>query len=188
MKEFKSKFKSGDVVVVTKQGGWYGPEETYTLTEPYFGANNSGFLGWFVKERPNNAVFIHEGSIKLKPIKDSLVNGMRVKLRNGNMWTVLDGVFANLKPEFKHGMDWVCYIKEYSDDLCNSNSLFDVMEIYAAPRMVVEYFEYHVPTKLIWKRSEKSEAEIRLEAMQKQMQEIQENMNKLQQEIKNEQS
>lgn len=69
-----------------------------------------------------------------------------------------------------------------------SNWRNDVMEIYAAPRMVIEYFEYHVPTKLIWKRSEKSEAEIRLEAMEKQMQELQENMDKLQQEIKNEQS
>lgn len=188
MKEFKSKFKSGDVVVVTKQGGWYEPEETYTLTEPYFGAYNSGFMGWLVKERPNNDVFIREGSIKLKPIKDSLVNGMRVKLRNESMWTVVDGTFLRLRPEFKHGMDWCGRVKDWNDNLEAESTKSDVMEIYSAPKMVVEYFEYHVPTELIWKRSEKSEAEIRLEAMQKQMQELQENMDKLQQEIKNEQS
>ncbi len=105
-------------------------------------------------------------------------------MRNGNMWTVIDGVFVRLEPAVSHGMTWCKCITDLDDSLKTEYYNLDVMEIYAAPSHVVEYFEYNVPTKLIWKRNEKSEAELRLEAMQKQMKELQENMDKLQQEIK----
>lgn len=177
-----SKFKAGDKVITTQCGGWYDAGEVYTLSSRYVD-DQTKTVGWFVKEK-DTPLFVHENRIKLASLKSMLKNGMRVKCRNDGMWTYLDGVFAKLKPEHKHGMDWVGEISKWDDNL-NANNLsdYDVMEITAAPKYVVEYFEYHRPTPTLWKRVEKSEAELRLEQMQAKAAELQNEMAKLQKDI-----
>ena len=59
-----NKFKSGDKVITTHQGGWYEPGETLTLTVPYSGWRG-GVNGWFVTKYPDNSRFVHESDIKL---------------------------------------------------------------------------------------------------------------------------
>jgi len=179
-----SKFKAGDKVRVVSGTGclWYsdriGQEFTVeTRMERLYG-------DYYTTVENGGGIYERDLELAAQSPKAMLKNGMRVKLRNGGEWTYLDDVFAKLKPEYKHGMDWAGKISEWDDNLntdCSPD--YDVMEIAAAPNAVVEYFEYHRPTAVIWKRVEKSEAELRLEQMQAKAAELQEEMAKLQKDI-----
>lgn len=175
------KFKAGDkvrVVSVQSKGLWYADKIGKEFT---VGSYTGG--EFYLAEEAGPGIWAKDLELVTTP-KSMLKNGMRVKCRNGGMWTYLDGVFAKLKPEHKHGMDWVGKISKWDDNL-NANNLsdYDVMEITAAPKYVVEYFEYHRPTPTLWKRVEKSKAELRLEQMQAKAAELQEEMAKLQKDI-----
>lgn len=120
--------------------------------------------------------------------KAMLKNGMRVKCRNGGMWTYLDGVFVAVTSDFsddnylEHMMP--VNSSSWTDDLINDfGERFDVMEIFDAPSSVFLYFAYNEETPSVWKRVEKSEAELRLEQMQAKAAELQDEMAKLQKDI-----
>lgn len=171
-------FKIGDKVIATKQGGWYEIGEVFTLTKPYKD------YGWHTEEK-GEGHFIHSANMELyKPSpKSMLQNGRRVKYRNGQMFTVMDGVLitpANSSLQ-------LCWtdIEHPTDDLAyKNNSEWDIMEIFEKPKMVVEYFEYHVPTKTLWKREEQTESEKQLKILQEQIQTLTEQAIKLGEQIK----
>ncbi len=181
-----SKFKDGDKVITTQCGGWYDAGEVYTLSSRYVDAQTKT-VGWFVKEK-DTPLFVHENRIKLASPKAMLKNGMRVKCRNDSMWTYLDGVFVAVTSDFSYYnyLEYMVPVNSYnwSDDLINDfGERFDVMEIFDAPSSVFRYFAYNEETQSIWKRVEKSEAELRLEQMQAKAAELQNEMAKLQKDI-----
>ena len=116
-------------------------------------------------------------------LKDLLTNGRRVKLRNGAMYTVVDG--ALIRPvDTKLKLAWVS-INDLGKDLIVVNPKdpeWDVMEVYEKPGLVVEYFEYYVPTEVIWQRKEKTAKQLQLEALQKQAQDVADAIKNLQDE------
>ena len=182
-REQMPKFKAGDKVrVVSGTRAWYsdriGQEFTVeTCMERLYGDYYTavGIGGGF-----------YEGDLEFvaPSPKAMLKNGMRVKLRNGNMYTVIDG--ALIRPvDTKLKLSWIS-INELGEDLLidgTNDPALAVMEVYEKPKMVVEYFEYYVPTEVIWKRVEKSDAELRLEQMQAKAAELQNEMAKLQKDI-----
>lgn len=180
------KFKAGDKVITTQCGDWYDAGEVYTLSSRYVD-DQTKTVGWFVKEI-NTPLFVHENQIKLASLKSMLKNGMRVKCRNGYMWTYLDGVFVTVTSDFSDD-NYLEHMQPvnsciWSDDLINDfGERFDVMEIFDAPSSVFLYFAYNEETQSIWKRVEKSEAELRLEQMQAKAAELQNEMTKLQKDI-----
>ncbi len=181
-----SKFKAGDKVITTQRGGWYDAGEVFTLSSRYVD-DRTKTVGWLVKEK-DTSLFVHENRIKLASPKPMLKNGMRVKCRNGSMWTYLDGVFVAVTSDFSdyNYLDHMMPVNSssWTDDLINDfGERFDVMEIFDAPAMVCLYFKYDEETPSVWKRVEKSEAELRLEQMQAKAAELQNEMAKLQKDI-----
>ena len=176
-------FKSGDKVITTKQGGWYEAGEVFTLTKPYFGENT---VGWHTEEQ-GEGVFIHLENMELyKPSpKLMLQNGMRVKLRNGCMYTYIDGYFTNISP-VGNGLVYLSEVDSWADDLhyykgVDVESEWDVVEIFAAPN-IYDYFNYKIKARSLWAREEKSAKQLQLEALQKQAQEVVDAIKKLQDE------
>jgi len=127
-----SKFKAGDKVVATATGGWYRVGEVFTLKEPYkckyYAAD-----GWITEEK-GEGCFIHTENMKLlKPSPESMLkNGMRVKLRNGLLYTYLDGYFTNIKTK-KGGLYYLSKVDEWGNNLSyytdGEECMWDVMEI-----------------------------------------------------------
>lgn len=110
-------------------------------------------------------------------LKDLLTNGRRVKLRNGTMYTVVDG--ALIRPEdTKLKLAWVS-TNDLGEIIGTNSPEWDVMEVYEKPKLVVEYFEYYVPTKVIWQRKEKTAKQLQLEALQKKAQDVADAIEKL---------
>ena len=181
-----SKFKAGDKVKVVSAKSnvlWYADKIGSVFTVESYCEGAYTDLDYYRVEELDKGIWAKDLELATTP-KTMLKNGMRVKLRNGSEWTYLDGVFAKLKPEYKHGMDWAGGVIDWDNNLnAKGASNYDVMEITAAPKLVVEYFEYHRPTQVIWKRVEKSEAELRLEQMQAKAAELQNEMAKLQKDI-----
>ena len=173
-----SNFFIGDKVITTKQGVWYEPGEVFTLKERYI---SEWSTGWFVKEK-DDSHFVHEEDIELYP-KSLLTNGRRVKLRNGNMYTVVDG--ALIRPaDTELKLSWVS-INGLGKDLLAvkpKDPNLDVMEVYEKPKLVVEYFEYYAPTEVIWQREEKTAKQLQLEELQKKAQDVADAIKKLQDE------
>ncbi len=183
-----SKFKAGDKVITTQCGGWYDAGEVYTLSSRYVD-DQTKTVGWFVKEK-DTSLFVHENRIKLASPKSMLKNGMRVKCRNKQMYTLIDGTFVSLigVNESWKGMNHLTPVNSkydpWTNDLkCASNLDFDIVEISEAAEEVYKYFDYSFTTQVIWKRVEKSEAELRLEQMQAKAAELQNEMAKLQKDI-----
>ena len=158
-----TQFKAGDKVITTLTGAhydWYDEGETYTLTEQYQDK------GWYTLEG-GKGFFLRAGAFKLFTPKEMLKNGMRVKCRNGSMWTYIDGYFTQIG-EVAPCLSRLTEVKEWEDDLSYFDvfaSEWDVMEISEAPA-VYAYFDYSGVTPVIWKREEKSEAEKQLEEIQ----------------------
>lgn len=92
-----SKFKSGDRVITTHQGGWYEPGETLTLTNPYPGWR--GIAGWFVTKYPDNSRFVHESAIKL--LEENMETNVKAMLKNGDRVGRVITIFAV----------WLCCMK-----------------------------------------------------------------------------
>ena len=53
---------------------------------------------------------------KVVTIKNMLQNGMRVKLRNGCMYTYIDGYFTNISPA-GNGLVYPSEVDSWADDL-----------------------------------------------------------------------
>lgn len=179
-----SEFKAGEKVITTKQGGWYKVGEVFTLTKPYFGEN---IAGWHTEEQ-GEGWFIRLDSMKLyQPnLKSMLQNGMRVKLRNGGVHTVVDGNFASIED---NRLFWGLELSRLKDDLSyrteyNEFRQYDVMEIYEKPLSFGDYFDYDVKTKPLWKREEETESEKQLKILQEQIQTLTEQAIKLGEQIK----
>lgn len=195
-REQMPKFKTGDKVRVVSGTGrlWYsdriGQEFTVEtcmerLYENYYTTVENGG-GIYTVE---NGGGIYERDLELVTTpKSMLKNGMRVKCRNDSMWTYLDGVFVAVTSDFSDD-NYLEHMKpvnspNWTDDLINDfGERFDVMEIFDAPSSVFLYFAYNEETQSIWKRVEKSEAELRLEQMQAKAAELQNEMAKLQKDI-----
>ena len=110
---------------------------------------------------------------------------MRVKLRNGCMYTYIDGYFTNISP-VGNGLVYLSEVASWADDLhyyrgVDVESEWDVVEIFTAPN-IYDYFNYKIKTRLLWTRKEKSAKQLQLEALQKQAQEVVDAIKKLQDE------
>lgn len=176
-------FKSGDKVIITKKTGWYEVGETYTLTKPFYSPHGDG---WRTLEK-GSEYFIHIENMKpyFTSPKSMLQNGMRVKLRNGCMYTYIDGYFTNISP-VGNGLVYLSEVDSWADDLqyyrgVDVESEWDVIEIFAAPN-IYDYFKYKIKTRSLWVREEKSAKQLQLEALQKQAQEVADAIKKLQDE------
>lgn len=117
--------------------------------------------------------------------KSMLQNGMRVKLRNGLMYTYIDGYFTNISP-VGNGLVYLSEVASWSDDLhyyrgTIVESEWDVVEIFTAPN-IYDYFNYKIKARSLWTRKEKSAKQLQLEALQKQAQEVADAIKNLQDE------
>lgn len=182
------KFKAGDKVRVVSGTGrlWYsdriGQEFTVEtcmerLYENYYTTVENG-----------GGIYERDLELVAPSPKAMLKNGMRVKCRDDSMWTYLDGVFVAVTLDFSdyNYLEHMVPVNSssWTDDLINGfGERFDVMEIFDAPSSVFLYFAYNEETQSIWKRVEKSEAELRLEQMQAKAAELQNEMAKLQKDI-----
>lgn len=124
---------------------------------------------------------------KVITTKNMLQNGMRVKLRNGCMYTYIDGYFTNISPA-GNGLVYLSEVVTWSDDLhynggVDVESEWDVVEIFTAPN-IYDYFNYKIKTRSLWTRKEKSEAEKQLEILQQQINQLTEQAVKLGEQIK----
>lgn len=162
-----SEFKSGDKVITTTQGGWYREGEVFTLKEPYECIYCTAD-GWTTEEK-GEWRFIHTENMKLlkQSPKDMLKNGRRVLLRNGAVFTVLDGELTRMYDDNCAVLDWTS-LNNMNDNLEQPyNPDFTIMKIYEAP-WVCHYFNYNVATELLWEREEKTAEQIELESLQQQ--------------------
>ena len=177
-----NKFKIGDKVIITTHGGWYEVGEVFTLTKPYKDH------GWCTKEK-GEGYFIHSENMELyKPSpKFMLQNGMRVKCRNGCMYTYLDGYFTNINFS-SNGLTYLSEVESWTDDLDyyrggDTESEWDVIEIFASS-YIFDYFNYKKVTKSLWKREYGTESEKQLKILQDQIQTLTEQAIKLGEQIK----
>ena len=178
-----NKFRIGDKVIITTHGGWYEVGEVFTLTKPYKDR------GWCTEEK-GDGYFIHSGNMELyKPSpKSMLKNGMRVKLRNGLLYTYIDGYFTNIKTK-KGGLNYLSKVDEWGDNLSyftnGEECIWDVIEIFAATG-IYDYFNYEIGTESLWKRVEETESEKQLKILQEQIKTLQLQAIKLEEQIKSE--
>ena len=159
-----NQFKAGDKVVVTKSNLVFEAGEKHILKR--FEFLPSGEKAWFMEDRPN-MFYVSESDLRLQTPKEMLKNGMRVKCRNGSMWTYIDGYFTQIG-EGTPRLSYLNTIESWADDLSPFNdkqSEWVVVEISKAPHISI-YFDYTKVTPVIWKREEKSEVEKQLEEIQ----------------------
>lgn len=164
-----NQFKVGDKVLVTKSNMVFEVGEKHILKR--FEFLSSGEKAWFMEGCPDN-FYVSEFDLRLQTPKEMLKNGMRVKCRNGIVWTYIDGYFIQIN-RITASLRWHGDVKMWEDNLSHfdGKTEWDVMEISEAPP-VYAYFDYSHTTSVIWKREEKTEAE-------KQLEEIQASINKL---------
>lgn len=202
-----SKFKIGDKVKVIDDGkshfmcgGWAEHHGMTNYVSSYVSLPSNGFVGEVVAQgfhletgreyligirgEDGREFIVEDRGLELaaeSSLKAMLTSGRRVKLRNGNMYTVVDG--ALIRPAAtKLKLSWVS-INDLGKDLLSvypKDPAWDVMEVYEKPKLVVEYFEYHVPTEVIWKREEKTAKQLQLEKLQKKAQDVADAIKKLQ--------
>ena len=185
-----SKFKAGDKVKVVSAKSnvlWYADKIGSVFTVESYCEGAYTDLDYYRVEGLDKGIWAKDLELATTP-KTMLKNGMRVKCRNGSVWTYLDGVFVAVTSDFSD-YNYLEHMKpvnssSWTDDLINDfGERFDVMEIFDAPSSVFLYFAYNEETQSIWKRVEKSEAELRLEQMQAKAAELQNEMAKLQKDI-----
>ena len=116
-----------------------------------------------------------------------LQNGMRIKCRNGLMYTYIDGYFTNISVSGV-GLTYLSEVESWSDDLryyknTGLESEWDVMEIYAKVN-IYDYFNNKIKGRVIWEREEKSESEKELEILQQQIESLTQQAIKLGEQIK----
>jgi len=118
-------------------------------------------------------------------LKDMLTNGRRVKLRNGEMYTVIDRFLVKpLYSPITEELVGMAIDNVLSENLTHKyGSEYDVVSIYERYNNNVNlYFCHNLITDLIWQREEKSAKQLQLEALQKQAQEVADAIKKLQDE------
>ena len=159
-----SKFKIGDKVMVVSRfkDSWYGEEHfnrIFTIKKihrTHCTFEELDEYGGFVLDHIKHAA---------QSPKSMLQNGMRVKLRNGLLYTYIEGYFTNIKTK-KGGLNYLSKVDEWGDNLSyyvdGEECMWDVMEIFAATE-IYDYFSYEVETESLWKREEKSATQIELE-------------------------
>lgn len=185
-----SKFKAGDKVKVVSAKSnvlWYADKIGSVFTVESYCEGAYTDLDYYRVEGLDKGIWAKDLELATTP-KTMLKNGMRVKCRNGSMWTYLDGVFVAVTSDFSdyNYLEHMTPVNSsrWTDDLINNFSeRFDIMEIFDTPSSVFLYFAYNEETQSIWKRVEKSEAELRLEQMQAKAAELQNEMAKLQKDI-----
>ena len=186
-REQMPKFKAGDKVKVAsaKAYQWYSNKIGQEFVVEEF--VNGAFGDYWTIEGGRLGIYEQDLVAGTTP-KAMLKNGMRVKCRNDSMWTYLDGMFVAVTLYFSdyNHLEHMLPVNSssWTNDLTNDfGERFDVMEIFDAPSSVFQYFAYNEETQSIWKRVEKSEAELRLEQMQAKAAELQDEMAKLQKDI-----
>lgn len=184
-----SKFKAGDKVKIIscdKEYYWYADKigEIYTIVEYIFDTRC-----YSVEE---SKMSICENDLELElaltndlknilknDLKNILKNGVRVKCRNGEMFTLIDGVFVRPSPK-NYTMSWLCAINEFLEYHTTGDE-WSIVEIYDRPDSVIYYFAYdRRPTELLWKRGEKSPQQLELEKLQEQAQNLADRIKMLQ--------
>ena len=96
-----------------------------------------------------------------------LQNGMRVKLRNGCMYTYIDGYFTNISP-VGNGLVYLSEVASWADDLhyykgVDVESEWDVVGIFAK-RLIFTIISIKIKGRSLWAREEKSAKQIELES------------------------
>ena len=180
-----SKFKSGDRVITTQQGGWYESGETLTLTDPYHGPYGD-MNGWFVTKYPDNSRFVHESDIKLLEenmetnVKAMLKNGDRVVMRDGEDFVVIDDTLITVD---KLSWDWLQ--SYHTNGLHNSASDCDIVKVLR-PKTFNYTLSKDTPSNkfhIIYEEKVETEAEKQLKELQKQIQTLTKQADKLGEEI-----
>lgn len=180
-----NKFKSGDKVITTHQGGWYEPGETFTLTNPYLGWRG-GIIGWFVTKYPDNSRFVHKSDIKLLEenmetnVKAMLKNGDRVVMRNGEDFVVIDDNLVMVDKNWWQGLE-----NFHNKGLHYSVSYCDIVKVLR-PTHIGHTLLKDTPSNLfdiIYEEKKETEVEKQLKELQKQIQTLTEQAVKLGEEI-----
>ena len=111
--------------------------------------------------------------------KDDLEIGKHVvECRNGDRYVVLDkGLLLGL--EQRSG--FISLDENYDDSLICEFAVFDIMKVYIIHGCADIRLQEDLP--IVWQRKEKSEAQLKMEECQKQIKLLQEQMNKLQEEL-----
>ena len=110
---------------------------------------------------------------------------MVVKMRNDKLWLVglnREGICYNLNDDSSYGL----YMKEYNKDLiCRADMhQFDIMEIYGHMDYASDCNQLNVSNRLlIWKRTEISPTQLKLEELEKKQRAIADEMEKLRKEL-----
>jgi hypothetical protein len=118
-------------------------------------------------------------------LKSMLTNGRRVKLRNGEMYTVIDRFLVKpLYSPVTEELVGMAIDNVLSENLTHKyGSEYDVVSIYERYNNNVNlYFCHNLMTDLIWQRKEKTAKQLQLEALQKQAQAVADAIKKLQDE------
>lgn len=110
----------------------------------------------------------HEATAKLKGgqqmTKSDLKNGMVVELRNGNKKLVLNNKMVNDCGYLDFDL--------FTSDLKHTSSSHTIIKIYETKGRYFDELLLEDYLTLLWQRQEKSEAEIKLEQIQKQIAEM----------------
>lgn len=108
--------------------------------------------------------------------KNDLKDGMVVELRNGKKYVVLLGKIMNISNYTN--------IHQYDDKLeMKDMTTFDIVKIFNSKGWSLNNISDNDNLSLIWKREEKSEAEIKLDSIEKQIEELQKSAKELREEI-----
>ena len=179
-----SKFKTGGKVKIiscVKDFCWYADKigEIYTIQDFKSGAKCYSVVEKEFAICEEDLALVNDQLTG--DLKNILKNGVRVKCRNGEMSTLIDGVFVCPSPESCTGMGWLCTVDDFLEDQDIVGDEWDIVEIYDRPDSVIYYFAYdYRPTKLLWKREEKSPQQSELEKLQEQVQNLADRIKMLQ--------
>ena len=180
-----SKFKSGDKVITTHQGGWYESGETLTITSPFYGTYGD-IYGWFVTKYPDNSRFVHEANIKLLEenmetnVKAMLKNGDRVVMRDGEDFVVIDDNLVTVDKNWWQGLEGY-----HNNGLHYSLSDCDIVKVLR-PTHIGHTLLKDTPSNnfhIIYEEKVETEAEKQLKELQKQIQTLTKQADKLGEEI-----
>lgn len=183
-----SKFKAGDKVKIIscdKEYYWYVDKigEIYTIVEYSFDTR------CYTVEESKMSICENDLELELastNDLKNILKNGVRVKCSNGEMFTLIDGVFMHPSENYYTGnyytgVGWLCTVDDFLEYSGIVGDEWDIVEIYDRPDSVIHYFAYDCrPTKLLWQRNEKSPQQLELEKLQEQVQNLADRIKMLQ--------
>lgn len=179
-----SKFKTGDKVKIiscAKDFYWYADKigEIYTIQNYSPDTRCYIMVEKALATREEDLALVNDQSTD--DLKNILKNGARVKCRNGEMFTLIDGVFVCPSPKSCTGMGWLCTVDDFLEDQDIVGDEWDIVEIYDKPSHSYNYFAYdYHPTKLLWKREEKSPQQLELEKLQEQVRNLSDRIKMLQ--------